>query len=116
MGALEDHKQWVLAVASGRVDRVALLVQAGLNHRTGIKALIQQYECAADRLYQPRGYSKDNIMRSIVLLRLGGACIAEFAHRSLFLPSLTTIRCNIVLHVLVVSPSFPTLAEIEANL
>jgi hypothetical protein len=28
-GALEDHKQWVLAVASGRVERVASLVQAG---------------------------------------------------------------------------------------
>ncbi|KAH9960237.1 hypothetical protein BGW80DRAFT_1136508, partial [Lactifluus volemus] len=116
MGALEDHKQWVLAVASGRVDRVASLVQAGLNHRTGIKALIQQYERAADRLYQPRGYSKDDIMRSIVLLRLGGARVAEFAHRSLALPSLTTIRRNTVLHALVVSPSFPTLAEIEANL
>ncbi|KAH9975229.1 hypothetical protein BGW80DRAFT_1250853 [Lactifluus volemus] len=86
------------------------------DHKTGIKALIQQYECVADRLYQPRGYSKDDIMRSIVLLQLGGACVAEFAHQSLSLPSLTTIRCNIVLHTLVVSPSFPTLAEIEANL
>ena len=31
-GTLDDHKQWVLAVASGRVDRVASLVQAGLKH------------------------------------------------------------------------------------
>lgn len=29
---LKDHKQWILAVASGRVDHVALLVQAGLTH------------------------------------------------------------------------------------
>jgi hypothetical protein len=55
-------------------------------------------------------------MRSIVLLRLGGARVAEFAHRSLSLPSLTTIRHNTVLHALVVSPSFPTPTEIEANL
>jgi hypothetical protein len=116
MGVLEDHKQWVLAVVSGCVDCVASLVQAGLNHRTGIKALIQQYEHAADKLYQPRGYSKDDIMRSIVLLQLGGAHVAEFAHCSLSLPSLTTIRCNTVLHALVVLPSIPTTAEIEANL
>jgi hypothetical protein len=106
----------VLAVASGCIDRVASLVQAGLNHRTGIKALIQQYEHAADRLYQPRGYSKNDIMHSIILLWLGGACVAEFAHQSLSLPSLTTIWRNTVLHTLVMLPSFPTLAEIEANL
>ena len=33
---LEDHKQWILAVASGRVDHVASLVQAGLVHHVVI--------------------------------------------------------------------------------
>lgn len=115
-GALDDHKQWILAIASGRVDRVAPLVQAGLKHRAGIKALVQQYERAADKLYQPKGYTNEDIMRSIVLLRLGGARVAEFAHRSLSLPSLTTIRRNTVLKSLVVSPSTPTTAEVEANI
>jgi hypothetical protein len=36
VAALEDHKQWILAIASGRVNHVALLVQAGLAHRAGI--------------------------------------------------------------------------------
>jgi hypothetical protein len=115
-GALEDHKQWILAIASGRVDRIASLVQAGLKHRAGIKALVQQYERAADKLYQPKGFSNEDIMRSIVLLRLGGARIAEFAHHSLSLPSLTTIQRNTILQALVVSPSIPTAAEVEANI
>ncbi|KAI9433597.1 hypothetical protein H4582DRAFT_2060981 [Lactarius indigo] len=75
--ALDDHKQWIMAIASGRVDRVASLVQAGLKHRTGIKTLIQQYECAAEKLYQPKGYSNEDLMRSIVMLRLGGAPVSE---------------------------------------
>jgi hypothetical protein len=116
MGALDDHKQWILAIASGRVDRVASLVQAGLKHRSGIRALVQQYEHAADKLYKPKGYTNKDIRRSIVLLRLGGARVAEFAHRSLSLPSLTTIRRNTVLPALIVSPSKPTVAEIEANI
>lgn len=37
--ALEDHKQWMLAVASGRVDRVVPLVRASLIHRV-IRILI----------------------------------------------------------------------------
>ena len=113
---LEDHKQWVLAIASGKVDRVASLVQAGLKHRAGIKTLIQQYERAAEKLYKPKGYSNEDIMRSIVLLRLGGARVAEFAHQSLALPSLTTIRRQTVMPALRVSPSAPTIAEVEANI
>jgi hypothetical protein len=117
---LEDHKQWILAIASGRVDRVAALVQAGLAHRAGIRSLIQQYERAANELYKPKGYTQEDIMRSIVLLQLGGALVAEFAHRSLSLalslPSVTTIRRNTVIRPLIISPTSPTVAEVEANI
>jgi hypothetical protein len=115
-GALEDHKQLVLAIASGRVERVAPLIQAALKNGAGITAIIQQYGRATEKLYKPKGYTNEDIMRSIVLLRLGGARIAEFAHRSLALPSLTTIHRNTVLPALVVSPSAPSLADVEANI
>jgi hypothetical protein len=115
-GALDDHKQWILAIASGRVDRVASLVQAGLNQRMGVRTLIQQYYHAAEKLYKPKGYTSEDIMRSIVLLRLGGARVAQFAHQSLALPSLTTIRRQTVLPALVVSPSTPTVADVETNI
>jgi hypothetical protein len=113
---LDDHKQWILAIVSGRVDRVASLVQAGLKHHAGIRSLILQYERAADKLYKPKGFTNEDIMRSLVMLRLGGARVAEFAHRSLSLPSLTTIRRNTVIRPLLVSPSAPTIAEVEANI
>lgn len=60
--ALEDHKQWILAVANGKVNRVAALVQAGLKNHAGIRGLIADYEQAALRLYCPKGYSPDDIM------------------------------------------------------
>ncbi|KAN0128037.1 hypothetical protein V8E53_014138 [Lactarius tabidus] len=113
---LEDHKQWILAIASGWVDHMASLVQGGLKHQAGIKTLIQQYEWAAEKLYKLKGYTNEDIMWSIVLLQLGGMHIAKFAHQSLALPSLTTIQCQTVLPVLLVSPSAPTVAEVEANI
>jgi hypothetical protein len=115
-GTLEDHKQLMLAIASGRVERVAPLVQAALKNGAGIGTIIQQYERAADKLYKPKGYTNEDIMQSIVLLRLGGACVAEFAHKSLALPSVTTIRHNTVLPTLIVSPSAPSLADVESNI
>ncbi|RDB18817.1 hypothetical protein Hypma_014567 [Hypsizygus marmoreus] len=114
--ALEDHKQWIMAVASGKVDRVAALVQAGLKHHAGVRGLIREYERAAQKLYTPKGYTEEDLMRSVVMLRLGGTRVAEFAHRSMSLPSLTTIRRNTVIRPLIVSPSKPVIAEIEANI
>jgi hypothetical protein len=113
---LEDHKQLILAIASGCVERVAPLIQAALKHGAGIGTIIQQYKRATEKLYKPKGYTNEDIMRSIVLLRLGGARVAAFAHRSLALPSLTTIRRNTILPTLVVSPSTPLLADIETNI
>ena len=97
VAVLEDHKQWILAVASGRVDHVASLVQAGLTHHVGIQTLIHQYEQAANKLYKPKGYTEEDIMHSIVMLRLGSAHVAEFAHQSLSLLSVTTICWNMVI-------------------
>jgi hypothetical protein len=65
-GVLEDHKQLILAIASGRVERVAPLVQAALKNGAGIGTIIQQYERAAEKLYKPKGYTNEDIMRSIV--------------------------------------------------
>jgi hypothetical protein len=115
-GVLEDHKQLILAIASGRVKQVTPLIQATLKNRAGIGAIIHQYEWAAEKLYHLKGYSNKDIMQSIVLLWLGGTCVAKFAHRSLVLPSLTTIRCNIVLPTLVVSLSAPSLTDVETNI
>ncbi len=113
---LEDHKQLILVIASGRVERVTPLIQATLKNGVGIGTIIHQYEQAAEKLYHPKGYSNEDIMWSIILLQLGGAHVAKFAHRSLVLPSLTTIWHNTVLPTLVVSPSAPSLADVETNI
>ncbi|KDR76610.1 hypothetical protein GALMADRAFT_139524 [Galerina marginata CBS 339.88] len=114
--SLADHKQWILAVASGRVDRVASLVQACLKRKMGIQGLLAQYICAADKLYRPKGYTHEDIQCSLVLLRLSGSRVAEFAHRSLSLPSPTTARRNALVSPLRLSVQKPTLAEVEENI
>lgn len=114
--SLADHKQWILAVASGRVDRVASLVQACLKRKMGIQGLLAQYFRAANKLYKPTGYTHEDIERSLVLLRLGGSRVAEFAHRSLSLPSPTTARRDAVLPPIRLSVQKPTVEEVEENI
>ena len=114
--ALTDHKQWILAVASGRVDRVASLVQACLKRKMGIHGLLVQYVRAADKLYKPKGFTHEDIQRLLVLLRLGGTRVAEFAHQSLSLPSTTTARRNAIVYPLRLSILAPTVEEAEENI
>ena len=54
LGALDNHKQWMQAIASGKVERVAALVRAALNNRAGIRGVIAAYERASLTLYRPR--------------------------------------------------------------
>ena len=103
VAALEDHKQWVMAVASGRVDRVVALTRAVLSHGGSIHTLVTQYERAAEKVYRPKGYTQDEILKSLALLRLGGVRVAEFAHHALSLPSLSTMRRNTAMRPLLVS-------------
>jgi hypothetical protein len=114
--SLADHKQWVLAVASGWVDRVASLVQVCLKKKIGIQGLLVQYVRAADKLWKPKGYTSEDIKQSIVLLRLGGTRVAEFAHWSLSLPSPTTAQWNAVVSALRVSIGKPTVMEVEEDI
>ena len=114
--SLANYKQWILAIASGRVEHVSSLVQAGLKRRVSIKGLIAQYEWAAVKLYKPKGYTNKDIMQSIVMLHLGGSCIAKFTHRSTFLPSPTTARRNAVILPLKFSVEKPTVLDAEENI
>ncbi|KAJ7737509.1 hypothetical protein B0H16DRAFT_1762357 [Mycena metata] len=115
-GQLEEHKQFVMAVASGKVERVAQLVRACLNNHVGIRGLVERYQRACQVLYNPKGFDEDDIMLGLLILRLGGARLAGIVHRAIGLPGLSTLRSHTIIRPLRPSPAMPTQAEIEANI
>lgn len=68
------------------------------------------------KLYKPKGYTNEDIIQLIVMLHLGSSHIAEFTHRSTFLPSPTTARQNAVTLPLKVSVGKPTVLDAEENI
>ncbi|KAJ7230196.1 hypothetical protein GGX14DRAFT_582390 [Mycena pura] len=52
--ALAMHKQWVHAVASGRVVAVDRLARTALKNGAGIATLLKRYEDAAKQVYKPK--------------------------------------------------------------
>lgn len=52
--AIDDMKRWVMAVGSGRVERVDRLVRVNLARKGGIRNLLDLYDRAAQQIYHPR--------------------------------------------------------------
>ncbi|KAF8208013.1 hypothetical protein K438DRAFT_2071565 [Mycena galopus ATCC 62051] len=118
MAALNEHKQFVMAVASGRVERVAQLVQACLNNGVGIRGLVERYERACREVYNPKGFTEDDIIERLRhLVAPGGSTANALLHRAKGLPGITTLRSNTVIRPLRASvESLPQVEEIEENI
>ncbi|KAJ7467610.1 hypothetical protein FB451DRAFT_1340454 [Mycena latifolia] len=120
--ALDRHKEFVMAVGSGKVTRVSALVAASRNNHEGINTLSHRlFRASVDTfregpVYNPKGFTVDERMVSLTVLRLGGARLADILHRALGLPGLTTLRKHIVIRPLRASPGLPTCEELEENI
>jgi len=72
-------------------------------------------EKAAKKVYQPKNYGKEDMLRGLLLWCLGGGRVAEFAHCSLDLPSLQTLHRNTIISPITASVTFPTILEVQQN-
>jgi hypothetical protein len=114
--ALALHKQWVAAVASGKVLRVDRLAATHLNHKVGIAGLMKHWFNASKHIYKPLNYTQEDYLRGLLIWHLGGARLVGIAHRALDLPSVSTLRRHSIVPNLIASSTHPKPVEIEANL
>ena len=113
--ALDNFKQWVMAVGSGKVEHVDRLVKVNLARKGGIRNLLDLHDRAARQVYHPRNYTEEDDLRGLLLWRLGGARVAGIAHCALNLPSLSTLRRRTLIPRLLVSSLLPSRLEVETN-
>jgi hypothetical protein len=113
---IDDWKRLYLALASGKVRNCERLLRVAVNHKRGVRGALQMYADAAMKHYQPRNTDEQSVLMAIVLWRLGGARVAEFAHRAMNLPGLTTLRRYSTMQPIIASYRFPTMSDVERNL
>jgi hypothetical protein len=119
---LDLHKQFMMAVAASDEPRIAQLIRAGLNNGESIGAMLERFYRACVDVhregpkYNPKGFTPDDYMVGLCVLRLGGARLADLLHHALGLPGLMTLRKHSVIWPLQASPAMPTVPEIQANI
>jgi hypothetical protein len=115
-GTLDIHKQMLLAISSRRIPRVDHVLRVGFRHGTGIHAMLELINKAAAGTYHPKGFDEEEDLQALLFLRLGGARVADIAHRIFGTPAVSTIRTRTIIPHILASPSFPTCYEIESNI
>lgn len=95
---ISNNKRFLHAIASSKVERVDKIIRLGLRHGRGVKSLLDQVVKAAAGLYKPKDYVEEDI-----------------AHRSLGLPSITTLKNQARIPPILLSARQPTVAEVSKN-
>ncbi|KZW01373.1 hypothetical protein EXIGLDRAFT_603114, partial [Exidia glandulosa HHB12029] len=113
--ALEEHKKFVLAVASGKVTRIHALVRMALRRKSSISQILVLIDKAIAQLYSPKSYEEADFLRGLLFLRLGGARVAELAHRTLGTPAVSTLRKSALTKPLRPSVGSPTIEDVQYN-
>lgn len=113
---LGDFKRFLMAVASGRVERMSALVSVALRNGVGLSGILERIERAINLRYSPRSYSDRDFEKGVLALWLGGAQLLHLLHRSAGFPHIRTIERHTAIPQLQASPGLPTMLELYHNL
>ena len=116
ISVLSDSKRLLVAISSGDVKNPDRILRRGLKHDRSIRTILGMYFDAAKGIYKPRDDREETMLQGILLWRLGGIRVAEFGHRALGLPGMSTLRAHSKMPPILVSPSTPQISEILQNL
>ena len=109
-----------MAMSEGKVNRLDVLLRAGLNHGVGVRGMMGLLDRARKGLYKPKTFTEEDMSRGLLFLRLGGARVARLAHQTLGTPSRSTLHygsgANSTVTSLSPSAGFPTKSEIQHNI
>ncbi|KAF8144618.1 hypothetical protein K438DRAFT_2101594 [Mycena galopus ATCC 62051] len=118
--SLTDHKHFVRAIGSGKVENVNRLVHVQLGRKQGIRGVLTTYNEAAKGVYGSTSYTEQDHLRGVLIWKMAGNRVADFAHRvlgpTLGLPRRTTLRKRTTVPPIVPSAGRPQASEVAENI
>jgi hypothetical protein len=114
--ALSDQKRLLMAIASGKVNRVDRLIAIGLGQKKGVRGLLEAYLEAATGVYKPKSFTEEEDMKNILIWRLSGNRVAHINHRANGAQSVSYLRRRSTVPLLIPSHAQPTVEQVQKNL
>jgi hypothetical protein len=113
--ALSDQKRLLMAIASGKVNRVDRLLSLGLRQKRGVRGLLASYLAAAEGHYKPQSFTEEESMKALLIWKLAGNRVADINHRANAAPSISYLRNFSRVPPLIPSHGQPTIEEVRRN-
>jgi hypothetical protein len=113
--ALSDQKRLLMAIASGKVNRVERILSIGLCQKKGARGLLASYVAAAEGHYRPKSFTEEEDMKALLLWKLGGNRIAQINHGANGTPSVSYLRIRSTVPPIIPSHKSPTMHEVQIN-
>lgn len=113
--ALSDQKRLLMAIASGKVNRVDRLLSLGLRQKKGVRGLLASYLAAAEGHYKPQSFTEEEAMKALLIWKLAGNRVANINHRANAAPSVSYLRSFSKVPPLIPSHGRPTIDEVRRN-
>jgi hypothetical protein len=113
--SLDDQKRLLMAIASGKVNRIDRLLSIGIKQKMGARGLRMLYNKAAEGYYNPKSFTEEEDMKAILMWRLGGNRLAEINHHANNSPSTTYLRTRSTVPPIIPSHNKPTVEQVQTN-
>ena len=113
--ALSENRRLLMAIASGKTQRVDRVISIGLRQNKGVRGLLASVMAAAHGHYRPKSYSEEEDMNALLIWRLSGNRVAGINQRSHGAPSVSYLRSRSIVPPLIPSYSQPTEEDVQTN-
>ena len=113
--ALSENKRLLMAIASGKTQRVDRVISVGLRQRKGVRGILASVMAAAHGYYRPKSYSEEEDMNALLIWRLSGNRVAGINQRSNGAPSVSYLRTRSIVPPLIPSHAQPTKEDVQTN-
>jgi hypothetical protein len=113
--SLSDQKRLLMAIASGKVNRVDRLISIDLQQKKGARGLLTSYLDAGNGVYHPKGFTEEEDMNAMLIWKLSGNRVAQINHKANGAPSVSYLRTRSTVPPLNPSHAQPTIAQVQTN-
>lgn len=113
---LNDFNRFLMAVSSGKVERINTLVSVALRNGVGLSGILDRIDRAMNLSYSPRSYTSLDHEKGVLALRLGESQLLNLLHRTAGFPHTRTIQRHTFIPHLRASAGVPSGSEMRYNL
>lgn len=112
---LSDQKRLLMEIASRKVNHIDCLLSLGLHQKKGACGPLASYPAVAEGDYKPKSFTREEVMKALLIWKLAGNRVASINHWANAVPSISYLRSFSKILPIIPSHRQLTIDEVQRN-